>query len=92
MDYVTFKDCIRRSGFGIKEFAELIGMNRKSISNYSSRTTVPEHLALIALLMVELEHRDVNIKEIVAKLRTLDLRDFLKIPIRKSVGDWYRDI
>jgi len=68
MDYLTFKGCIQRAGLGVKDFAAQVGMNHKSISNYSKRGNVPQYLALISLLMLELERRDVNLKEILDKL------------------------
>jgi hypothetical protein len=68
MDYGTFKKFVYKAGFEIREFAGLLGMNHRSISNYSGEEAIPEHLALIVLLMDELEHRNVNIRDIVAKL------------------------
>ena len=70
MDYQNFKDCVRRAGLGLKEFAELLGMNHRSISNYSKRGTVPEHLAVIALMAMELKRRDVDLEGLFAKLDT----------------------
>jgi hypothetical protein len=72
MDYKTFKGYIRKSGLGIKDFAAQVGMNHKSISNYSKRKAVPQYLALISLMMLELEHRNVNLEEIFAKLNQND--------------------
>lgn len=66
MDYEAFKVYVRMAGLEIKEFASLVGMNQKSISNYSKRGTVPEHLALMALMMVELARFEA-IKEVFAK-------------------------
>lgn len=71
MDYGTFKKYVYKAGFDIKEFAALLGMNHRSISNYSGDEAVPERLALIALLMNELEYRNISVKDIVAKLDTL---------------------
>lgn len=68
MDYETFKGCIRRAGLGVKDFAAQVGMNHRSISNYSKRGSVPQYLALISLLMLELDRRDVNLQDIFAKL------------------------
>ena len=68
MDYKTFKVYVRRAGLGIKEFAHLAGMNHKSVSNYSKRGEVPTHLALLALMMVELVQLDVDLNQILTKL------------------------
>jgi predicted transcriptional regulator len=71
MDYETFKACVRRTGLEIKEFAGLIGMNHRSISNYSKSVAIPEHLALIVLMMVELRKHDIDYKVIFDKLNKM---------------------
>lgn len=68
MDYGTFKDNVRRAGLGIKELAGYIGMNHRSISNYSKAGVVPDHLAIIAVMLMELKRRDVEVKEIFEKI------------------------
>jgi hypothetical protein len=68
MDYGTFKVFVRKTGLEIKEFACLIGMNPRSISNYSKIGVVPEHLALIALLTAELGRYEVDLRTVFAKL------------------------
>lgn len=68
MNYQDFKNCIRRSGLGLKEFANLLGMNPRSISNYSKPGVVPGHLAVIALMAMELKRRDVDLDCLFAKL------------------------
>lgn len=68
MDYGTFKDNIRRAGLGIKELAGYIGMNHRSISNYSKTGVVPDHLAIIAVMLMELKRRDVEVRDILKKI------------------------
>lgn len=68
MDYKTFKGCVRKTGLELKEFAGFIGMNHKSVSNYSKRGVVPDHLALIALMMIELDRYNVDYKDLLVKL------------------------
>ena len=74
MNYETFKGCIRRAGLEIHEFAEMVGMNRRSVSNYSKIGVVPEHLALIVLMMVELDRHGVDLKSLVDKLNEMGRR------------------
>lgn len=62
MTYETFKINVRKAGLNLRQFASLIDMNNRSISNYSRQDSIPEHLALISLMMVELERRDVDLK------------------------------
>lgn len=68
MEYKTFKRYVRMAGLEIKEFAGFIGVNHRSISNYSRQGRVPEHLAIIVFMMVELSRLDVDIKDVFAKL------------------------
>ncbi|WP_139366651.1 XRE family transcriptional regulator [Trichlorobacter thiogenes] len=68
MDYETFKGYVRKSGLELKEFAGLIGMNHKSVSNYSKLGEVPKHVAIIVFMMVELGRLDVDIMVLFAKL------------------------
>lgn len=68
MDYETFKEYVTKSGYKVKAFAKLIGMNHRSISNYSSRGKVPEHLALIALMMFELDRKGVRLEDVVSRM------------------------
>lgn len=77
MTYETFKEQVRKAGLGIKDFAVLVDMNHRSLSNYSKREAVPKHLALISLMMVELERHDVDFKTILGKL------DKMGRPVRK---------
>lgn len=68
MNYGVFKGCVQLAGLGIKDFANYVGMNHRSISNYSKHGDVPDHLAIIALLLMELKKHDVEIGELFAKI------------------------
>lgn len=58
MKYDDFRRELAKAGLTIREFAEIVKMNRNSLSNLSSRGDVPAHLAVIASLMGEMtEHR-----------------------------------
>ncbi len=71
MDYRTFKKHVSSAGLEIKEFAKLMDMNHRSISNYSKCGKVPDQLALIVLMMVELWRHGIDCKEIFAKLDSM---------------------
>ena len=51
MPYADFLEELRKTGLSVREFAELIGMNPNSISNYARTGELPTHLALIAVLV-----------------------------------------
>ncbi|WP_040616422.1 helix-turn-helix transcriptional regulator [Roseibium sp. TrichSKD4] len=53
MRYGEFQTILGECGLTIRAFAELVGMNPNSISNYARKGEVPAHLALIAALMKE---------------------------------------
>lgn len=76
MDYKTFKGYVRRTGLEIREFAELVGMNQRSVSNYSKTGVVPEHLALIVFMMVELDRCGADLKEVFARLDKIGRRPY----------------
>jgi hypothetical protein len=54
MRYPEFLGELGKAGLSVREFAELIGMNRNSVSNYASASKVPRHLAVIAALLGEM--------------------------------------
>lgn len=58
MTYEEFQRQLGKAGITAREFADMIGMNRNSVTNCSQRGVVPSHLAVIALLLGEMaEHR-----------------------------------
>jgi predicted transcriptional regulator len=55
MTYDEFLAELSKAGLSVRAFADLIGMNRNSVSNYASSGEVPRHLALIAVLLGEMK-------------------------------------
>ena len=54
MTYDSFLAELGKAGLSVRAFAELIGMNPNSVSNYASTGKVPRHLAIIAALLAEM--------------------------------------
>lgn len=54
MGYDDFVTELGKAGLSIRAFANLIGMNPNSVSNYASAGGVPRHLAIIAALLAEM--------------------------------------
>ncbi|AYN20084.1 XRE family transcriptional regulator [Alcaligenes aquatilis] len=52
MSYSDFLAELQRIGLSVRAFAELIGMNPNSISNYARTGELPTHLALLTVLIV----------------------------------------
>lgn len=68
MRYEEFKRQLGKAGLTIAEFAELVKLNPKSISNYSKQGDVPSHLAVIITLLAEMAERKIDFRPILLKL------------------------
>lgn len=68
MTYAEFQLELRKAGLTVREFAGLIGMNRNSVSNYAQAPQVPDHLAVIAVLMAELGSHAIDIRCVLARV------------------------
>jgi lambda repressor-like predicted transcriptional regulator len=66
--YADFVAQLERAGLSVRSFAELIGMNPNSITNYARRGELPQHIALIAVLVSEMAARGVDYRSAVAKV------------------------
>lgn len=52
--YAEFQLELRKSGLSVVDFAQIVGMRANSVSNYARAERIPQHLALIAVLLAEL--------------------------------------
>lgn len=68
MTYTEFLRQLGKAGLSAKEFAELLGMNRNSITNCASKTEVPTHLAVIASLMAEMAEHQLDFKQVMQRI------------------------
>lgn len=68
MKYDDFKHELKRAKLSIKTFAELLDMNPASITNYKRTGSVPQHLAIIAVMLAELSVRGCGLEVIERKL------------------------
>jgi hypothetical protein len=68
MSYANFISELERAGLSVRAFAELVGMNPNSISNYARNGELPTHLALIAVLVAELGSHGIDFRQAVAKV------------------------
>lgn len=60
MTYEEFSRQVGKAGLTIKGFADLIKMNRASLSNYAKKGEVPTHIAVIAALLGEMAERKID--------------------------------
>lgn len=71
MDYEEFRRHLGKAGLTNKAFAELLSINERSITNMAQKPEVPNHYAVIALLMGEMAENGVAFKE---KVLALELK------------------
>ncbi|MPV70412.1 XRE family transcriptional regulator [Burkholderia sp. BE17] len=69
MAYTEFQQELRKARLTSREFAHLIRMNESSITNYSSRGTVPSHLAVIAKLIGALAAHEIDFRRVIRQMR-----------------------
>lgn len=68
MPYTEFLTELERAGLSVRSFAELIGMNPNSITNYAGRGELPQHIALVAVLVAEMAARGIDYRTAIAKV------------------------
>ena len=68
MIYGEFQRQLGKAGLTAREFADLIRMNRNSITNCSQKGEVPSHLAVIVVLMGEMAENHLDFKGVLAKM------------------------
>lgn len=68
MTYDEFQRQIGKAGLNIRQFAELVKMNRISLSNNKKKGDVPSHLAVIATLLGEMAERQIDFREVLSKI------------------------
>lgn len=68
MPYANFLSELERANLSVRAFAELVGMNPNSISNYARAGELPTHLGLIAVLVAELGARGMDYRRVMSKV------------------------
>lgn len=68
MTYDEFLAELGKAGLSVRAFADLVGMNRNSVSNYKGSGEVPRHLAVIAALLAEMNVKGVAFQVVVARI------------------------
>jgi hypothetical protein len=62
MDYEEFRRQIGKAGLTNKTFANLVKINSNSITNYKKDGAVPDHWAIVALLMGVMADHKIDFK------------------------------
>lgn len=68
MPYAEFLAELERAGLSVRSFADLIGMNPNSITNYAGRGELPQHIALVAVLVAEMAVGGLDYRNAISKV------------------------
>lgn len=68
MQYTEFLAEIGKAGLSVRGFAELVGMNPNSISNYARTGELPTHLGLIAVLIGGVDDLGGDYRQVMSKV------------------------
>jgi transcriptional regulator with XRE-family HTH domain len=68
MPYSDFLAELQKAGLSVRAFAELIGMNPNSLSNYARCGELPTHISLIAVLVVGISEMGGDYRQIMSKV------------------------
>lgn len=68
MPYAEFLLELEKAHLSVRAFAELVGMNPNSISNYARKGELPGHLALIVVLIVGIRELGGDYRQIMSKV------------------------
>ena len=68
MQYTEFLTEIGKAGLSVRGFAELVGMNPNSISNYARTGELPTHLGLIAVLVAGVNDLGGDYRQVMSKV------------------------
>lgn len=68
MPYAEFLVELERASLSVRGFADLIGMNPNSITNYASRGDLPQHIALVAVLVAEMSTAGLDYRNAIARV------------------------
>lgn len=69
MTYQEFKRRLGQSGLSAQDFANCVGLNPRSLSNYARGKRVPNHWAIVVTLLAELADRNLDVQEVLSKVK-----------------------
>lgn len=68
MTYEEFQRQLGKAALSARAFADLVKMNRSSITNYKKNGVVPSHWAIAALLMGEMADSGLDVKKALSRI------------------------
>jgi len=68
MTYDEFRAELKGAKLSLREFAALLKLNPNSLTNYKATGSVPDHIALIAVLIRELVRRGIEYRRAIKRV------------------------
>ncbi len=68
MTYDEFKRQVGKAGLTLTELADLLNMNKRSLTNYGAAGVVPDSLAVIVVLMGEMAEARLDFKAAIGRI------------------------
>lgn len=68
MTYEEFQRQLGKAGITVREFADLVKMNRNSVTNCAQKRVVPSHLAVIVSLMGEMAEHRLDFRDVLSRV------------------------
>lgn len=68
MEYDEFRRHLGKAGLTTRSFAELVKLNRNSITNCAQKGVVPSHLAVISALLGEMAEYKVDFYDVLSRI------------------------
>lgn len=68
MEYEEFRRHLGKAGLTTKDFADLVKLNRGSITNCAKKGVVPSHLAVISALMGEMAEHKIDFYNVLSRI------------------------
>ncbi|RKQ72499.1 XRE family transcriptional regulator [Oceanibaculum indicum] len=92
MTYDEFLRHVGKAGLTLKAFAEVVRMNRISLSNLAKKGEVPTHLAIIAALLGEMADHGIDYRGVFARIEITPKKPRGAGKLGKFGGDKQEDL
>lgn len=67
MKYDELKNYVKQASLSMKDFASLLGYEPESLSNLKKKEHIPNNLAVIVVLMAELQYHKIDFRQVLEK-------------------------
>jgi len=78
MTYKEFQIALIELNLNIKDFAQILGMNPNSITNYKLKGIIPLQLAILINLMKEMHRNNLDYLDVIEKSKRIFSENIIK--------------